>query len=94
MLKAFAPDGHERLPIAVIGGAQCCKIALGGWPLVRRGVDIGQVEATRQPIHEYTGEATVEIGEGVDAEQAAFGKGQGFEPAVVRRWWQMIEAGG
>lgn len=49
----------------------------------RCGIDIWQIETARQQIEKDTGEATIEIGKRVDAEQATLGEGQRLQPKIV-----------
>lgn len=83
LCETLAPYRHQGLPVVAIGGMQRGQVAVGGCAGVRRGVDVGQLQPPGQPVDEDSRSATVEIGERVDAEQAAFGKGQGFQQSII-----------
>src|SRR5690606_8006255 len=62
---------------------QSGKVLFGGYAFVRRGVYIRQIQVPRKPIHKHAGDAAVEVGERMDAQQAALGECQGFKQQLA-----------
>lgn len=75
-----------------IRSAQGGEILIRRCTLIRRRVDIGQVEATREPVDEHARSAAIEVGKGMDTEQASFGEGEQFQQEVARFVRQCLDA--